>query len=80
MVFVGVSESGTLVVDGETFALRPGRLVFVPKGYLRATWSGSGEFTYLTIHRRQDSVRLPPRGFQGATSKDAGSARGDRLT
>jgi mannose-6-phosphate isomerase-like protein (cupin superfamily) len=37
VVFVGVSGSGTIVVDGKTFALEPGRMVFVPKGCLRAT-------------------------------------------
>jgi mannose-6-phosphate isomerase-like protein (cupin superfamily) len=66
VVFVGVSGSGTVVVDGEKFALGPGRMVFVPKGCLRATRSGSGEFAYLTVHRRRGPMRVvplaPPRG------------------
>jgi hypothetical protein len=37
-------------------------MVFVPKGYLRATRSGYGEFAYLTVHRRRGPVRLAPRG------------------
>jgi len=62
VVFVGVSGSGTVVVDGEKFALEPGRLVFAPKGCPRATRSASGEFSYLTVHRRRGPVRLDPRG------------------
>jgi mannose-6-phosphate isomerase-like protein (cupin superfamily) len=65
VVFVGVSGSGTIVVDGKTFALEPGRMVFVPKGCLRATRSGSGEFAYLTVHRRRGPVRLAPREGTG---------------
>ena len=60
VVFVGVSGSGTVVVEGEKFALEPGRLVFVPKGCLRATRSDSGEFAYLTVHRRRGPMRLVP--------------------
>jgi quercetin dioxygenase-like cupin family protein len=62
VVFVGVSGSGTVVVNGEKFALGPGRMVFVPKGCLRATRSGSGEFAYLTVHRRRGPVQLAPLG------------------
>jgi mannose-6-phosphate isomerase-like protein (cupin superfamily) len=65
VVFVGVSGSGTVVVEGEKFALEPGRMVFVPKGCLRATRSASGEFAYLSIHRRRGPVRLAPRGGTG---------------
>ena len=62
VVFVGVSGSGTVVVDGEKFALGPGRMVLVPKGCLRATRSASGEFAYLTVHRRRGPMRLAPSG------------------
>jgi mannose-6-phosphate isomerase-like protein (cupin superfamily) len=61
VVFVGVSGSGTVVVNGETFSLEPGRMVYVPKGNLRATRSAKGEFAYLTVHRRRELVRLAPR-------------------
>ena len=61
VVFVGVSGSGTVVVDGEEFALGPGQLVFVPKGCLRATQSASGEFAYLAIHRRRGPLRVAAR-------------------
>ena len=66
VVFVGVSGSGVIVVDGEELPLQPGRLVYVPKGCLRATRSGSGEFAYLTVHRRRGPLRLVPRGVQGS--------------
>ena len=57
--------AGTVVVDGEKFALEPGRMVFVPKGCLRATRSSSGEFAYLTVHLRRGLVRLATRGGTG---------------
>jgi mannose-6-phosphate isomerase-like protein (cupin superfamily) len=62
VVFVGISGSGVVVVDGEELPLQPGRLVYVPKGCLRATRSDSGEFSYLTVHRRRGPLRLAPRG------------------
>jgi quercetin dioxygenase-like cupin family protein len=65
VVLVGVLGSGTVMVNGESFALEPGRLVFVPKGCLRATRSASGEFAYLSVHRRRGPVRLTPRGGTG---------------
>jgi mannose-6-phosphate isomerase-like protein (cupin superfamily) len=58
VIFVGVSGTGTVVVDGETFALEPGRLVYVPKGCLRATQSASSEFAYLTVHRRRGPLHI----------------------
>ncbi len=61
VVFVGVSGSGTVVVDGEKFVLEPGRLVFAPKGCRRATRSASADFAYLAVHRRRGPVRIGPR-------------------
>jgi mannose-6-phosphate isomerase-like protein (cupin superfamily)/hemerythrin-like domain-containing protein len=62
VVFVGVSGSGTVVVNGEKVPLEPGRMVYVPKGNLRATRSANSDFAYLTVHRRRGPVRLAPRG------------------
>ena len=78
LVFVGVSGSGTVVVNGEEFSLGPGRLVFVPKGYLRATRSDYGEFAYLTAHRRRGPVQLATRGSKADASADAVSPEGGR--
>jgi mannose-6-phosphate isomerase-like protein (cupin superfamily) len=60
VVLVGVSDTGTVVVNGEEFALEPGKLVFVPKGCLRAIRSASGELAYLTVHRRRGPMRVDP--------------------
>jgi mannose-6-phosphate isomerase-like protein (cupin superfamily) len=61
VLLLGVLGSGTVVVDGEEFALGPGRLVFVPKGCLRATRSAPGEeFAYLTVHRRRGPMSVVP--------------------
>ena len=58
IIFVGVSGSGTVKVDGEELALSTGKLVFVPKGALRSTRSASEDFAYLTIHKRRGPLRI----------------------
>ena len=58
VIFVGVSGSGVVNVDGEEVALSGGTLVFVPKGVRRSTRSSTGDFAYLTVHRRRGPVRL----------------------
>jgi quercetin dioxygenase-like cupin family protein len=61
VLFLGVSGSGFLVVDGEEIPLGAGRLVFVSKGASRATRSTSEGFAYLTVHRRRGPLPLRPR-------------------
>jgi len=63
--FVGVSGSGSVVVEGEKFVLEPGRMVYEPRGCLRATRSDSGEFAYLTVHPRRGPLPLAPFGSKG---------------
>jgi quercetin dioxygenase-like cupin family protein len=63
--FVGVSGSGTVVVDGVSSVLRLGRVVFVPRGCLRAIRSSSGDFAYLTVHRRRVTERAAPNPHGG---------------
>ena len=58
VLFVGVSGSGVVEVDGREHALGAGVLVLAPKGARRATRSESSEFSYLTVHRRRGPVRL----------------------
>ncbi len=58
VLFLGVSGSGMLVVDGDEVPLESGRLVLVPKGASRATRATSEDFAYLTVHRRRGPVRL----------------------
>ncbi len=58
VLFVGVSGSGTVEVDGREHALEPGVLVLAPRGARRATRSASSDFSYLTVHKRRGPVRL----------------------
>jgi quercetin dioxygenase-like cupin family protein len=57
VLFVGVSGSGLLEVDGREHALGAGVLVLAPRGARRATRSTSEGFSYLTVHRRRGPMR-----------------------
>ena len=58
VLFVGVSGSGVVEVDGREHALGAGVLVLAPKGTRRASRSASSDFSYLTVHRRRGPLRL----------------------
>lgn len=58
VVFIGVSGSGLVSVDGEEHPVSPGTLVFAPKGTRRSTRAASGGFAYLTVHRRRGPLRI----------------------
>ena len=58
VLFVGVSGSGVVEVDGREHALGAGVLVLAPRGARRASRSASSDFSYLTVHRRRGPVRL----------------------
>lgn len=58
VLFVGVSGSGMVEVDGREHALGAGVLILAPRGARRATRSASDDFSYLTVHRRRGPVRL----------------------
>lgn len=60
IVFVGVSGSGVVMVDGEEHALSAGKLVFVPRGVRRSTLGVSEDFSYLTVHRRRGQLGIGP--------------------
>ncbi len=60
VLFIGVSGSGTVEVDGREHALGAGVLILAPKGAWRATRSASPDFSYLTVHKRRGPVRLGP--------------------
>jgi len=60
VIFVGVSGSGTVEVDGEEHFLSTGKLVFVPKGARRSTRGASEGFAYLTVHKRRGPLRIGP--------------------
>jgi quercetin dioxygenase-like cupin family protein len=63
VLVIGVSGSGVVAVDGYEHHLRAGTVAFVPKGARRSTRSDSGDFAYLTIHRRRGPLRIG--GLQG---------------
>lgn len=58
VLFVGVSGSGSVEVDGGEHILEAGVIVLAPRGSRRATRSASDDFSYLTVHRRRGPVRL----------------------
>lgn len=58
VVFVGVSGSGIVMVDGEEHALSAGKLVFAPRGVRRSTLGVSEDFSYLTVHRRREPLGI----------------------
>ena len=72
VLFLGVSGSGTLVVDGGEVPISPGWIMLVPKGASRTTRSESEDFAYLTVHRRRGPVRIGiGRGAPAASPRDA---------
>ena len=58
VLFVGVTGSGVVEVDGHKHSLRAGTVALVPKGARRSTRSESGDFAYLTVHRRRGPLRI----------------------
>jgi len=58
VIIVGVSGSGFVEVDGEEHPVSKGTMTFVPKGARRTTRSTSGDFAYLTVHRRRGPLRI----------------------
>lgn len=60
VVFVGVSGSGIVMVDGEEHALSAGKLVFVARGVRRSTLGVSENFSYLSVHRRRGPLGIGP--------------------
>ncbi|MGH3147663.1 MAG: cupin domain-containing protein [Rubrobacter sp.] len=58
VLFIGVSGSGVVEVDGREHVLESGVLVLAPRGTRRSTRSTSESFSYLTVHRRRGPVRL----------------------
>jgi len=63
VLVIGVSGSGVVAVNGYEHHLRAGTVAFVPKGARRSTRSDSGDFAYLTVHRRRGPLRIG--GLQG---------------
>jgi quercetin dioxygenase-like cupin family protein len=60
VLFLGVSGSGFVEVNGEEHALSAGKLIFVPRDARRSTRSTSEDFAYLTVHRRRGPLQIGP--------------------
>lgn len=58
VLFVGVSGSGIVALEGREHVLGAGVLLLAPRGARRSTRSTSESFSYLTVHRRRGPVRL----------------------
>jgi quercetin dioxygenase-like cupin family protein len=58
VIIVGVSGWGFVIVDGEEHPVSNGPITFVPRGTRRSTRSTSGDFAYLTVHRRRGPLRI----------------------
>ncbi len=58
VIFVGVSGSGVVTIDGDEHPLSAGTLAFAPNGTRRSTMSTSEDFAYLTVHRRRGPLRI----------------------
>jgi quercetin dioxygenase-like cupin family protein len=53
VVLVVFEGSGELTVDGQTYPLRAGQVVVIPRGATRALRCTAGPLVYLTCHRRR---------------------------
>ena len=58
VLFVGISGSGIVEIEGERHALGPGMLVFAGKGTRRSTLAAAGGLAYLTVHRRRGPLKI----------------------
>jgi quercetin dioxygenase-like cupin family protein len=61
VIFVGVSGSGFVMIDGDEHPLPTGTVVFAPKGTRRSTRSTSEDFAYLTVHRQRGPLQIEGR-------------------
>lgn len=58
VIFIGVSGTGSVEVDGDEYPLSNGTMVFVPRGAKRSVRSTSEDFAYLSVHRRRGPLRI----------------------
>jgi quercetin dioxygenase-like cupin family protein len=63
VLFVGVSGSGEVRINGTLHGLSSGTLILIPKGVRRSTRGTSANFAYLTVHQRRGplKIRVPRR-------------------
>ena len=58
VIILGISGTGFVEVDGREHPVSNGTMTFVPKGARRSTRSASGDFAYLTVHRRRGPLQI----------------------
>ena len=58
VLILGISGTGFVEVDGREHPVSTGTMIFVPKGAMRSTRSTSGDFAYLTVHRRRGPLQI----------------------
>ena len=58
VLILGISGTGFVEVDGREHPVSTGTMIFVPKGARRSTRSASGDFAYLTVHRRRGPLQI----------------------
>lgn len=58
VIFIGVSGSGRVEVDGKEYPLSNGTMVFVPREARRSIQSTSEDFAYLSVHRRRGLLQI----------------------
>ena len=58
VIILGISGSGFVEVDGREHPISTRTMIFVPKGTMRSTRSASGDFAYLTVHRRHRPLQI----------------------
>ena len=63
VVWIGIEGTGVALVNGERHELRPGVLLLIPKGTMRAVEATSERLSYLSVHRRR---RRQCRHLEGA--------------
>lgn len=64
VLWIGVAGEGVATVNGNTYQLRPGVTLLIPKGCERAVESHSEQLCYLSVHRRRPGLR-PTLGKNG---------------
>jgi len=58
VILLGKAGSGFVTVDEEEHLVSSRTMTFVPKGARRSTRSTSGDFVYLTVHRRRGPLQI----------------------
>jgi quercetin dioxygenase-like cupin family protein len=61
VLVVVLAGSGTLLLDGETYALCAGDTCIVPKGTRRGFTAGPDGIRYLTAHRKRGGLQITPK-------------------